>query len=41
MDAMTTEICHSSKGRVGFARVLIEVDASDVADCNNEVLQFS
>ncbi|GKB71908.1 RNA-directed DNA polymerase, eukaryota, reverse transcriptase zinc-binding domain protein [Tanacetum coccineum] len=28
MDALTIEICHSGKGRMGFAMVLIEVDAS-------------
>ncbi|GJZ51480.1 zinc knuckle CX2CX4HX4C containing protein [Tanacetum coccineum] len=28
MDALTTEIFHSGKGRMGFARVLVEVDTS-------------
>ncbi|GKD10857.1 RNA-directed DNA polymerase, eukaryota, reverse transcriptase zinc-binding domain protein [Tanacetum coccineum] len=28
MDALTTEIFHSGKGRMGFARVLVEVDIS-------------
>ncbi|GKD31229.1 RNA-directed DNA polymerase, eukaryota, reverse transcriptase zinc-binding domain protein [Tanacetum coccineum] len=27
MDSLTIEICHSGKGRLGFAKVLVEVDA--------------